>query len=191
MGLPRFVFIFYGGIFGSMLIFSIALLSTHTVFMQMVKQRQGQLPSSGLIQTECTIHNHTIVYDSSRQWRAVWTVLRPGPLAYTIGESSPFNERSSEELARRDLLVWPLNITVPCVCSTTLCLFELSIVKYLEQEGARYRYANATLVGVGIVSLLAALAGLAVLLWDTACCNSMRKRVGLDGHDFYTLTDQE
>lgn len=189
MGLPRFVSIFYGGIFGSMLVFSIALLSTHTVFLQMVEQRQDQLPP-GLIQTQCTTVGQRVFYTATEEWKAVWTVMQPQALAYNAGESSPFNVRSSEEAAKRDLLTWPLNITIPCACSEKLCLFELDIVEYLQQEGARYGYANATLVGVGVVSLLAAIAGLSVLLWDTACCNAAKKKAGLSS-EYYTIEGEE
>jgi hypothetical protein len=204
MGLSRCASIFYGITFGSMAIFGIALLSTHSVFMQMVAARGVKVAAYGMNETQCKLVSAEIVQHRGTPltWSAVWTAVRPGDeeSIYSAVITSPFSRRIEQAQAARDLKAWPLNSTFPCVCPPLLatsfdraCMLEVNIVHYLQQEAVRYGYAEAALVGIGAVSVLFALVGLVVLLWDTECfwqcCNKARKKMGLQ--DFYTLEGEE
>lgn len=186
MGLSRGAQVYYAFTFGSILIFSIALLSTHTVFMKMFAGRSARIPPGVYNHTECTLAGVTVDQHGPNKWVAMWIATHPGVVTYSAAITSPFGYRSIHANAIMDSQSRALNATYECVCPNyskfsgvdpidnmealpRACMLEVGIVRYLQTEGHWYKYAESTLVGVGVMAFLFALTGLFVLLWDTQC----------------------
>lgn len=186
--------IVYGVTFGVLLVLAIALLSTHTVFIHMFARRQARVPAGRMVHSQCAlvnvrvseVHGQHAYSDSTQQeYAAVWEAVRSdSPSVYHGVITSPFGFRTLEQQAHLDAAAWPVNASYPCTCphynqSTAYhyCMLETDIVRYLQHEARWYRYAESTLVGVGVVALVFAMAGISVLLWDTRCFWTCCQRV--------------
>lgn len=196
--------VFYGITFGCMLVFSLALLCTHTVFMEMFGARGVYVPvGMDMIQTECSLTSVNIIETTHSnghhvRYAAQWNGYVPYKSHAAVSIIlNPLSQRFRHVDAVLDANSRNLSSTYPCECPPTIwsvkndvteeeafylqsCSLDMQVMSYLDQEASRYGYAETSLVGIGICCLIFSLLGLAMLLWDTdcfwSCCNACKKR---------------
>lgn len=167
----------YAILFGSVFIFSIALLCTHTVLEEMIASRMGVQLQKDMFFTTCTLENFQPLTLAETQYMPYWTGQVNELLAGIIVH--PLDIYQTLKRAEAIQFSWPLNQSYTCICPsnfkprplrfqpiTNMCMLQESVVAYLNQEMQRYKYAGDALIGVGIVSLLFSLTGLAVFGYE-------------------------
>lgn len=203
MGLARWASILYGVMFGITFVFAIALLSMHTVLVDMINSHSVKINVPRY--TLCSLVSLDVVPHDDNLFMPLWmAVALDNPSVYVGVISNPLDLYSTRAYAMQSASGWTLNETYPCACpdmqhsdngtgnEINACMLQLHIVLYLEQEAARYHYVEPALIAIGILSLVFSFIGFFVLLVDTecfwACCDKARKKIRWD--DFHVLPNE-